>query len=67
MRGTGFDLHLVETHHKAKLDAPSGTARVLAAAAEEALGRPCPVTSVRVGHVPGTHTFVLDGRSSRSR
>lgn len=61
MRGTGFDLHQVETHHKAKLDAPSGTARVLAAAAEAALGAPVPTTSVRVGHVPGTHTFVLDG------
>jgi 4-hydroxy-tetrahydrodipicolinate reductase len=59
-QGTEFDAHLVETHHAAKLDAPSGTARVLAAAAEEATGAPLPTTSVRVGHVPGTHTLVLD-------
>jgi len=57
----GFDAHLVETHHTAKLDAPSGTARQLARAAEQASGAPVPVTSVRVGSVPGTHELVLDG------
>jgi 4-hydroxy-tetrahydrodipicolinate reductase len=31
--GAGFDAHIVETHHKAKLDAPSGTARLLASRA----------------------------------
>lgn len=56
-----FDAHLVETHHAAKKDAPSGTASSIAAATGEALGRPVPVTSVRVGHVPGTHTLVFDG------
>lgn len=59
-RGTAFDPHLVETHHRAKLDAPSGTARTLAAAAEAASGLALPVTSVRVGSVPGTHTLILD-------
>ncbi len=56
----GFDAHLVETHHAAKLDAPSGTARLLAARAEPALGKPLPTTSVRVGHVPGTHEMIFD-------
>jgi 4-hydroxy-tetrahydrodipicolinate reductase len=59
-RGTAFDTHLVETHHTAKLDAPSGTARMLSTAAEAVTGEALPVTSVRVGHVPGTHTLVLD-------
>ncbi len=58
--GTGFDAHLVETHHQQKLDAPSGTARLLAEVAERGLGRPVPVTSVRTGHVPGTHELVFD-------
>ncbi len=58
--GTAFHAHLVETHHAEKRDAPSGTARSLAAAAEAATGRPLAVTSVRVGHVPGTHALVLD-------
>lgn len=56
----GFDAHLVETHHRQKLDAPSGTARLLADVAERAGGRPVPTTSVRTGHVPGTHELVFD-------
>jgi len=39
---------------------PSGTARALAAAAAEGSGRDVPVTSIRTGHVPGTHTLVAD-------
>lgn len=56
----GFDAHLVETHHVMKKDAPSGTARRLAELARESRGSEVPVTSVRVGHVPGVHTLVLD-------
>ena len=55
-----FAVHLLETHHAAKLDAPSGTARMLVQAAGAALGHDVPVTSVRVGSVPGTHELVLD-------
>lgn len=55
-----FDAHLVETHHTAKLDAPSGTAIAIRDRTQRALGRPVPVTSVRVGAVPGTHELVLD-------
>lgn len=58
--GAGFDAHLVETHHAAKLDAPSGTARLLAEHAARGLGHALPVTSIRVGHVPGTHDVVFD-------
>jgi 4-hydroxy-tetrahydrodipicolinate reductase len=56
----GFDAHLVETHHSRKADAPSGTARRLAERAQETRGAAVPITSVRVGHVPGVHTLVLD-------
>jgi len=56
----GFESHLVETHHRAKKDAPSGTAAALARTAEAASGTPMPVTSVRVGSVPGTHEIVFD-------
>ena len=56
----GFDAHLIETHHAAKKDAPSGTAGALARTASAALGRPIPVTSIRTGHVPGTHEVVFD-------
>lgn len=57
-----FDAHLVETHHARKLDAPSGTARMLAERATAARdgGQAIPVTSVRTGSVPGTHEFIFD-------
>ena len=62
----GFDAHLVETHHAAKKDAPSGTAIALARAASDGWGRererPIPITSVRMGFVPGTHELHFDGR-----
>lgn len=61
LRGAeGFDAHLVETHHAAKKDAPSGTAASLARGAVEALGRDVPITSVRTGSVPGTHELLFD-------
>jgi 4-hydroxy-tetrahydrodipicolinate reductase len=63
----GFDAHVVETHHAAKKDAPSGTAIELERRVAGALGRPVPVTSVRVGSVPGTHTLLFDGRWEQLR
>ena len=57
----GFDAHIVETHHAAKKDAPSGTAMAMGKAASDALDRPIPTTSVRTGSVPGTHELIFDG------
>jgi 4-hydroxy-tetrahydrodipicolinate reductase len=37
--GPGYDIEIVETHHRAKRDAPSGTALRLAEAVAEATGR----------------------------
>src|SRR6185369_4347745 len=56
----GFEAHMIETHHSAKKDAPSGTAGSLARTAEAAMGRPLSITSVRVGAVPGTHELIFD-------
>lgn len=61
----GFDVSLVETHHTRKRDAPSGTARLLADAIEGASGRDVLITSIRTGHVPGTHEVALDGPYER--
>lgn len=55
-----FDAHVVETHHTAKRDAPSGTAIRLGAEVAAGLGHAVPVTSVRVGSVPGTHELLFD-------
>lgn len=57
-----FDAHIVETHHSAKKDAPSGTAIALGKAASDGLDRPIPITSVRTGSVPGTHELIFDAR-----
>lgn len=56
----GFDAHIVETHHRHKLDAPSGTGRLLATIAEQGRGQQVPVTSIRTGSVPGTHEVIFD-------
>lgn len=56
----GFEAHLTETHHSAKKDAPSGTAITLGKTASAAYGKEIPISSVRVGSVPGTHEFVFD-------
>ena len=63
----GFETHLLETHHSAKKDAPSGTAASLARSAAAALGRDVPITSVRVGSVPGTHELIFDGAFEQVR
>ncbi len=61
----GWDAHIVETHHAAKKDAPSGTAIVIEQSAREGLGRKVPITSIRTGSVPGTHELILDSQSEQ--
>lgn len=57
-----FGAFLHETHHRAKVDAPSGTALLLKRSMESAgFSRPIDVSSSRVGFVPGTHTVGFDG------
>ena len=61
-RTASFDAQIIETHHAAKKDAPSGTAAALGRTASAAWGRgrDIPITSVRTGSVPGTHEFLFD-------
>lgn len=58
-----YDAALVETHHKGKKDAPSGTALRLAQAVRD--GRrgdaPVPTTSRRLGDVVGDHELTFAG------
>jgi 4-hydroxy-tetrahydrodipicolinate reductase len=58
----GFDVQLIETHHTQKKDAPSGTAVMLRKGIQPALRREVPVTSLRIGAVPGTHELVADAK-----
>ena len=48
-----------EEHHATKLDAPSGTALLLQQRLGGGPGPPFPITSVRAGDAPGTHTLWL--------
>lgn len=58
----GWQVELVEAHHAAKKDAPSGTAKRL----QEALGRgPLPIHSLRAGDTVGEHTLWLAGPGER--
>lgn len=57
-----FDSFILEEHHAAKLDAPSGTAAALRGRLREAdPAREFPITSVRAGSIPGTHVVTYDG------
>lgn len=57
-----FEPYIVETHHRFKRDAPSGTAQELARQVAPALGGRLPaIQSVRAGYVPGTHELGFDG------
>ena len=50
-----------EIHHIHKLDAPSGTAITLGKIVDAAGGYQTPITSQRIGEVPGIHTLTLTG------
>ena len=56
-----YSVSISETHHIHKLDAPSGTAITLANGIKEVSTRvPGPITSHRIGEVPGIHEVVYD-------
>jgi len=65
--GTDFDAQIVETHHKMKKDAPSGTAKTLGEvlkAARETEDE-VPIESIREGDVVGEHTVIFTGPGER--
>lgn len=56
-----YDVGIVDTHHRAKRDAPSGTALRLGEAIAEVCGRPPEYACLRVGGVVGDHAVVIAG------
>ena len=59
LKGAGYAPEIEEIHHVHKLDAPSGTAKSLAAIVEEKLEQAPEIASVREGEVPGIHTVTF--------
>ena len=59
--GAEFAPQIVETHHKMKKDAPSGTAKTLGEILKEVLKTEVPIESIREGEVVGEHTVTFTG------
>jgi len=59
LKGAGYAPEIEEIHHVHKLDAPSGTAKSLAAIVEEKLEQAPEISSIREGEVPGIHTVTF--------
>ena len=57
--GATWDVEIVETHHTAKKDAPSGTAKGLQEAVRRGNGREAPAHALRIGDVVGDHTITF--------
>ena len=55
LKDHGYTPHITEIHHIHKLDAPSGTAKILGEIVCTALGPNPQIESIREGEVPGTH------------
>lgn len=60
-----YDVSGIEYHHRQKLDQPSGTAQALSQQLLHHLPRLSNFnfSSIRCGHIPGTHTLHFDGPS----
>ena len=62
---SSYTPYLVEKHHCHKLDAPSGTAKTLAADVESGMKVKPEILSVRAGEIPGIHTITFEGSYDR--
>src|SRR5436190_8343102 len=63
--GSDFNPEIVETHHKMKKDAPSGTAKTLAEILKPMRNSEIPIQSIREGNVVGEHTVIFGGPGER--
>jgi Dihydrodipicolinate reductase len=61
----GYMPYIVEKHHIHKLDAPSGTAKSLAAVVETNMPGKFDIASVRCGEIAGIHTVGFEGECDR--
>ena len=59
--GSEFEPQIVETHHKMKKDAPSGTAKTLGEILKETVKTEISIESIREGEVVGEHTVSFVG------
>jgi 4-hydroxy-tetrahydrodipicolinate reductase len=65
--GPDFSAEIIETHHRMKKDAPSGTAKTLAEIlkAAQKIQLEIPIESIREGDVVGEHSVMFTGPGER--
>ncbi len=63
--GPDYGIEIVEAHHKAKKDAPSGTAKKISQILSEAVKKEIPTHAIRLGDIVGDHTVIFCGNSER--
>ncbi len=63
--GPNYDIEIVEAHHKAKQDAPSGTAKKMIQGLAVSGKNNIPCHSIRMGDIFGDHTVIFCGNSER--
>lgn len=63
--GPHWEAEVVETHHTAKKDAPSGTAKRLQEVLKQVRGKEAPAHALRVGDVVGDHTVTFGTAGER--
>ena len=63
--GPDYNIEIVEAHHKAKKDAPSGTAKKMGEILANTTQREIPIHAVRLGDIVGDHTIIFCGNSER--
>ena len=60
-----YQSFIEEQHHSRKRDAPSGTALKLQELMSEYIKTEIPISSVRAGHIPGTHKVGFDSAADQ--
>lgn len=63
--GPDYNIEIVEAHHKAKRDAPSGTAKKFGQILKDVTGKEIPIHAIRLGDIVGDHTIIFCGNSER--
>ena len=63
--GPKWEVEITETHHTAKKDAPSGTAKRLQEILKQTRGKEVPAHALRIGDVVGDHTVTFGTAGER--
>jgi len=63
--GPDYNIEITEAHHKAKKDAPSGTAKKFGQILADITRKEIPTHAIRLGDIVGDHTIIFCGNSER--